>query len=66
MLVANSTHEMIPLAQATAFAQRARQRGVDVDLRVIDGTKHSTQYGAAIWPATVRFLERTIGPPATA
>ena len=66
MLVANSTHEMIPLAQATAFARRARERGVDVDLRVIDGTKHSTQYGAVIWPATVRFLERTIGPPATA
>jgi acetyl esterase/lipase len=66
MLVANSTHEMIPLAQATAFAQRARQHGVDVDLRVIAGTAHSTQYGAAIWPATIRFLERTIGPPATA
>lgn len=66
MLLANSTHEMIPLAQATAFAAAARRHGVDVDLRVIDGTRHSTQYGAAIWPATVRFLERTIGPPATA
>jgi acetyl esterase/lipase len=65
MLVANSTHEMIPLAQATAFAATARRVGVDVDLHVIDGTKHSTQYGAAIWPATVRFLERTIGPPVT-
>ena len=57
---------MIPLAQATAFAAAARRHGVDVDLRVIDGTRHSTQYGEAIWPATVRFLERTIGPPATA
>jgi acetyl esterase/lipase len=66
MLVANSTREMIPLGQATAFANRARQLGVDVDVRVIEGTKHSTQYGAAIWPATIRFLERTIGPPATA
>lgn len=64
MLVANSTRELIPLAQATAFAARARRLGVDVDLRVIDGTRHSTQYGAAIWPATVRFLEQRIGAPA--
>lgn len=66
MLVANSTHEMIPLSQATAFAAAARRGGVDIDLRVIEGTKHSTQYGAAMWPETLRFLERTIGPPATA
>jgi acetyl esterase/lipase len=66
LFVANSTDELIPLPQATAFAATAERLGVDVELHVVAGALHSTQYGARIWPATVSFLERTIGSPASA
>ena len=56
LLVANATDEIVPLTQATALARSGR-----VELHVLPGSRHSAEYGAAIWPATVRFLERVLG-----
>jgi acetyl esterase/lipase len=54
----NSTDELVPLRQAQAMADRLRAAGVAHQLDVLPGNRHSLDFRADAWPATVRFLQR--------
>jgi acetyl esterase/lipase len=56
--LANSDHELVPLSQATSFAQKLRRARVPVRLRVVSGFLHGSAYLDAVWHDTVRFLRR--------
>lgn len=56
--IANSTREIIPLANATTMAARLRAVGVPVVLRILPGSRHATAYAADVWDETLSFLAR--------
>lgn len=58
MYLINSTDELVPLSQAQAMADRLRAAGIDHQLDVLPGNRHSLDFRADAWPATVRFLQR--------
>ena len=57
-LIANSTHEIVPLAQAEEMARRLADAHVPHQLLIIQGSRHAADYQAEAWAATVRFLRR--------
>jgi acetyl esterase len=54
--IANSTDELIPLAQAQELADAQAAAGVPFELDVIPGTKHAGGYFDIEWPATSAFF----------
>ncbi len=58
MLIANSSHEIVPLSQAAEMAQRLANAGIPRQLVVVPGSRHAADYEADVWGATVRFLFR--------
>jgi acetyl esterase/lipase len=66
LLLANSTRELVPLAQARELAARLQEAGVRFRLLVLPGTRHARRYEAAAWEPTLTFLEHYLGRlPAT-
>jgi acetyl esterase len=55
-LLANSTGEIVPLAQAREMTARLAAAAVPHRLLVVPGSRHAAQYAAAVWQQTVRFL----------
>ncbi|HEX6680062.1 MAG TPA: alpha/beta hydrolase [Gaiellaceae bacterium] len=67
LLLASSTHELVPLDQATEMARRLRGAGIPHRLIVYPGTRHSVAYERDAWAPTLRFLDawtRPADPPA--
>ncbi|HEY1368447.1 MAG TPA: alpha/beta hydrolase [Gaiellaceae bacterium] len=62
VLVANSSREIVPLAQARALAARLTRAGVPHRVIVFPGTRHADEYARAIWTPMVEFLRRHLGP----
>jgi len=62
IFLANSTDELVPLAQAQAMADRLQAAGVVHQLDVLPGHLHAQSYRSQVWPATVQFLSRYLGP----
>lgn len=58
ILLINSTHEIIPLAQARELARDAERAHVPVDLIAEPGTRHAAAYASRAWAPTVAFLRR--------
>ena len=56
VLLANSTAEIVPLAQARSFARVARADHVPVSLIVVPGPRHAVGYAAVAWQPTIAFL----------
>jgi acetyl esterase/lipase len=61
LLLANSTRELVPLAQALELADRLKEAGVRFRLLVFPGTRHARRYEAAAWEPTLGFLQRYLG-----
>jgi len=57
-LLANSTAETVPLAQAREMIRRLSTARVEHRLLLIPGHRHAGQYAGEAWPATLRFLRR--------
>jgi len=57
-LLANSTSEIVPLAQAREMAAQLTAAAVPHELLVLPGSRHAAQYASAVWQTTVTFLER--------
>lgn len=67
VFLANSEREFIPLAQAKEMASKLAAARVPYELDVIPGDRHAGAYFDDAWPASLRFLERYLGPlPAAA
>lgn len=62
VFLANSTDELVPLAQAQAMSDRLQAAGVEHELDVLPGRRHAQSYRGQVWPATVQFLARYLGP----
>lgn len=59
LLLANARDEIVPLSQLRALEAAAHAAGVPVEVLVVPGRAHATQYGAQVWAATTRFLARS-------
>lgn len=57
LYLANSTEELVPLAQAQAMAERLKAAGVDHHLDVYAGNRHALDFRADAWGPTLAFLE---------
>jgi acetyl esterase/lipase len=57
MLLVNSVSEVIPMSQAASMASALGEAGVPRVLLRVPGSSHAG-YGARVWPATLRFLQR--------
>lgn len=55
--LANSTREMIPVAQAREMAAALRAQGVEAQLDVVPGDEHSMQYAGLVAGDVMRFLQ---------
>lgn len=58
MLIANSSHEIVPLSQAAEMARRLANADIPHQLVVVPGSRHAADYEPDVWGATVRFLLR--------
>jgi acetyl esterase/lipase len=56
-----SAAELVPKDQIEELARALRDLRVPVETRIYPGGRHGTGYGAAEWPATLRFLARKLG-----
>jgi acetyl esterase/lipase len=66
LLLANSTHELVPLGQANEMARRLRAARIPHRLLVYPGTRHAVAYERDAWAPTLRFLDawtRPADPP---
>lgn len=61
MLIVNSTHELMPLDQATVMDARLSEVGVPHELRVLEGDQHASAYAGEVWPQTLAFLRTHLG-----
>ena len=61
MLLVNSTHELMPLDQATAMAAKLQVVGIAHELKVLSGDKHASAYANEVWPETLAFLRQYLG-----
>lgn len=61
MLIANSTSELIPLAQAKEMASKLKRAHVAYRLVVVPGARHAEAYEGAAWKPSLKFLERYLG-----
>jgi acetyl esterase len=60
IFLANSTHELVPLRQATAMAAKLSRAGVIHRLLVLPGTRHAVAYERDAWLPTLAFLQRHV------
>lgn len=58
MLLVNSSHELMPLSQATEMAEKLKDLGVPYELKVLSGSKHASSYANEVWPQTLAFLHK--------
>lgn len=58
LLLANSTGEIVPLAQAREFLSAARRLRVPGRLLTIPGSHHAAEYAKLAWEQTLAFLRR--------
>lgn len=56
MLLVNSSHELMPLDQATDMANRLQDVGVPHMIKVLKGKKHASAFANKVWPETLDFL----------
>lgn len=61
LFLANSSRELVPLAQLRGLEARARARDVRVSTLVLPGSRHAAAYAAVAWLPTVAFLRRALG-----
>ena len=61
VFLANSTHELVPLAQARELVSRLRAAHRSASVFIVPGTGHATAYAKVAWPPTVQFFRRTLG-----
>ncbi|HVB65289.1 MAG TPA: alpha/beta hydrolase [Nitrolancea sp.] len=61
MLLVNSTHELMPLDQATTMAAKLQQVGIAHGLKVLNGDTHASAYANEVWPETLAFLRQYLG-----
>lgn len=72
VFIANSVHELVPLAQATEMAAVLRSHGVPYELVELPGSLHASAYfgekvpgsSQSVWEATLAFLRRNLGATA--
>ncbi|HLI52550.1 MAG TPA: prolyl oligopeptidase family serine peptidase, partial [Thermomicrobiaceae bacterium] len=57
MLLCNSTHELMPLNQATTMAKKLAAAKIPYELDIIKGDQHARAYATTAWPKTVAFLK---------
>jgi acetyl esterase len=60
ILLADSTSEIVPLAQAREMAARLTAAAVPHELLILAGSRHAAQYATDIWPQTITFLKRNL------
>jgi acetyl esterase/lipase len=58
VLLFNSARELVAVGQLTEFAARLRARGVVVETRILQGTRHAEAYHASAIEPTLQFLDR--------
>ncbi|AQA24853.1 alpha/beta hydrolase family protein [Rhodococcus sp. MTM3W5.2] len=56
VLLFNSSDELIPVEQMTAFAERLRDVGTPAETQVLPGSKHAVAYSDAALDPTLTFL----------
>ncbi len=61
MLLVNSTHELMPLDQATGMAVKLQELGLPHELIVLQGDKHASEFANDVWPQTLAFLHQYLG-----
>ncbi len=61
MLIVNSTHELMPLDQATIMADKLQSLGIPHELRILNGNEHASAYANIVWPQTIAFFQRYLG-----
>lgn len=61
-LLANSTHEIIPAAQAVAMQKRLISANAPVQLILVPGTAHAEAYAGSIRSQALAFLQRYLEP----
>jgi len=61
MYLANSDHEIVPVAQAIDMAKALTNAGVPNLLHILPGTVHGKGYEDLIWPEVLDFLHRYMG-----
>ncbi len=61
MLLVNSTHELMPLNQATGMATKLQELGLPHELIVLRGDKHASDVANDVWPQTLAFLRQYLG-----
>ena len=63
LLIVNSTHELVPLAQALVLDSRLARARVPHALTILPGRLHADAYAREEWAPSLAFLERYLGPP---
>lgn len=58
MLLVNSSHEIVPLAQARELVHEARREHAPATLLVEPGDRHAAEYASQAWRPTVSFFRR--------
>jgi len=54
--IANSTEELVPIAQVQEYATALQAAGVKVEFDILPGQRHAAEFGDEIWPQTVAFF----------
>jgi acetyl esterase/lipase len=62
MLIANGTHEMVPLIQARGMGKRLRANGVPTQVLRIRGSNHGQDYRGRVIHPSIAFLRTYLGP----
>jgi acetyl esterase len=57
IFLSNSTHELVPLQQATAMAAKLSRAGVTHRLLIVPGSLHAVAYESQAWLPTLAFLQ---------
>ena len=62
MLIVHSRHEMVPVGQARALADRLTEARVRRRLHLLPGDRHGRRYAADVLDASLRFVVRRLTP----
>jgi hypothetical protein len=58
--VANSSDELVPVAQVQQYVAALQRDHVDVQFVELPGTLHAIQYGNQVWGQTMSFLQQQL------
>jgi acetyl esterase/lipase len=61
--VANSTDEVVPIAQVQQYVAALQAAGVVHEFVPLPGNLHGIQYGTQMWPQTISFLNEHLTDP---